>query len=180
MSSLSRRNTGQEFVDPPVSAYVAAYGLWFFTFLVGLLVAFAVRDLSQMAMLFTTWDRYAVHLFNQVGVVVLVVLLLVLLVTTEAYYRNGVPRGQLFLRFARVVGILALILAAAQALRLVLEVVAGSVNLISVLILAAVLMVYVWTRTVVQRRTQPATGAAQTRAQRLQARILIVAALAAG
>lgn len=180
MSSLSRRKTGQEFIDPPVSAYVAAYGLWLFTFLVGLLVAFVVRDLSQMAMLFTTWDRYAVHLVNQVGVVVLVVLLLVLLVTTEAYYRNGVPRGQLFLRFARAVGILALILAAAQALRLALEVVAGSVNLISVLILVAVLLVYGWTRTVVQRYTHPATGAAPTRAKRWQARVLIVASFAAG
>ncbi|MFO7634720.1 MAG: glycosyltransferase family 39 protein, partial [Caldilinea sp.] len=180
MSSLSQRNSGQEFVNPPVRAYIAAYGLWFFTFLVGLLVAFAVRDLYQMAMVFTTWDRYAVHVFNQVGVVVLVVLLLILLVVTEAYYRNGVPRGKVFARFARVIGILALILAAAQILRLTLEGIAGSVNLISVLILAVVLLVYVWARTVVQRRAQPAAAVTDAPGQLLQARVIVVAALIAG
>ncbi|MCB0133753.1 MAG: hypothetical protein KDD75_01420, partial [Caldilineaceae bacterium] len=94
MSSLSRPSTGQDLVNPPVRAYVAAYGLWFLTFLVGLVVAFAVRDVFQMAMVFTPLDRYGVHLFNQISVVVLVVLLLALVVVTEAYYRNGVPRRQ--------------------------------------------------------------------------------------
>jgi hypothetical protein len=130
------------------------YGLWFLTFLVGLLVAFAVRDLYQMAMVFTTWDRYAVHLFNQFGVVALVIALTVLVAASEAYYRHGVPRRTVFARFARVLGILALILAATQTLRLALEVVAGAVNLISVLILVVVLLVYAWTRTVLQRHVK--------------------------
>ena len=123
--------------------------MWFLTFLVGLMVAFAVRDVFQMAMVFTPLDRYAVHLFNQISVVVLVVLLLVLLVVTEAYYRNGVPRHQVAVRFARVMGILALILAAAQGVRLVLEVVAGSVNLLSVSDPGRCLAIYAGARAVV-------------------------------
>ncbi|GIK72349.1 MAG: hypothetical protein BroJett021_13370 [Chloroflexota bacterium] len=162
MSSLSRRNPGQEFAQPPVSAYILAYGLWLFTFLVGLLVAFAVRDLYQMAMVFTTWDRYAVHLFNQFGVVALVVALTALVVATEAYYRHGVPKRNVFTRFARVLGLLALILATTQTLRLALEVIAGAVNLISVLILIIVLLVYAWTRTVLQRDSVVSTGVQQS------------------
>ena len=178
MSSLSRRNPGQEFVQPPVSAYIAAYGLWFFTFLVGLLVAFVVRDLYQMAMVFTTLDRYAVHLFNQFGVVALVIALTVLVVATEAYYRHGVPRRAVFARFARVLGILALILAVAQTLRLALEVVAGAVNLISVLILVIVLIVYVWTRTVVQRRAVSSPSSAARQA--IMTRVVRAATLVGG
>ncbi|HAJ37162.1 MAG TPA: hypothetical protein DCL15_15930 [Chloroflexi bacterium] len=176
MSSLSRRNPGQEFAQPPVSAYILAYGLWFFTFLVGLLVAFAVRDLSQMAMLFTTWDRYVVHLVNQVSVVVLVVLLLILLVVTEAYYRAGVPRRQLWPRFARMLGLLALIIAVTQVARLALEVVAGAVNLISVLILVVALLVYGWGRAM-SARGQVATAAP---ARWLMVRGVVVATLLAG
>ena len=178
MSSLSRRNAGQGLVKPPVRAYVAAYGLWSLTFLVGLIVAFALRDVFQMAMVFTTLDRYAVHLFNQSSVVLLVVLLLVLLVVTEAYYRNGVPHRQLGRRFARVAGLLALVLAGVQGVRLVLEINAGAINLLSVLILVATLLVYGGARVVVQRSTQgPAAG---MRSRALTGRIAIAAALVAG
>ncbi len=178
MSSLSRRSSGQELVNPPVRAYVAAYGLWALTFLVGLVVAFAVRDVFQMAMVFTPLDRYGVHLFNQISVVVLVVLLLALVVVTEAYYRNGVPRRQVGVRFARVIGILALILAVAQGVRLALEVVAGSVNLLSVLILAVSLGIYGGAREVAKRQAQPADASIARRG--LMSRVLIGALLATG
>jgi len=151
--------------------------LWFFTFLVGLLVAFAVRDLYQMAMVFTTWDRYVVHLFNQFGVVALVIALTVLVVATEAYYRNGVPRQQLWPRFARTIGLLALIVAVAQTARLALEVVAGAVNLISVLILAVMLLVYGWTRTAAGR---PGSATADAPASWLTGRVVVAAILLAG
>ena len=177
MSSLSRRSSGHELVNPPVRAYVAAYGLWSLTFLVGLVVAFALRDVLQMAMVFTTLDRYAVHLFNQISVVVLVVLLLVLLVSTEAYYRSGVARRQVGVRFARVMGILALILAAVQSVRLLLEVSAGAVNLLSVLILVVILLVYAGARAGVRRSTQ---ASAATRSSSLAQRVVIVATLVAG
>jgi hypothetical protein len=143
---LSGSRAGEDFVNPPVSSYLGAYGLWLVTFFVGLLVAYFVRDVYQMAMVFTTFDRYAVHLFGQFSVVILVLLLLILLVSTEAYYRHGVPRHQVGARFARVMAILALVLAAAQGFRLVLEVLAGAVNLISVLIFAAALLVYALAR----------------------------------
>ncbi|MCB0055566.1 MAG: hypothetical protein M9936_18885 [Caldilinea sp.] len=178
MSSLSRPSTGQDLVNPPVRAYVAAYGLWFLTFLVGLVVAFAVRDVFQMAMVFTPLDRYGVHLFNQISVVVLVVLLLALVVVTEAYYRNGVPRRQVGVRFARVIGILALILAVAQGVRLALEVVAGSVNLLSVLILAVSLGIYGGAREVVKRQAQPADASSARR--EVMSGALVGALLAAG
>lgn len=178
MSSLSRRSSGQELVNPPVRAYVAAYGLWSLTFLVGLVVAFAVRDVFQMAMVFTPLDRYAVHLFNQISVVVIVVLLLALLVVTEAYYRNGVPRRQVAVRFARVMGILALILAAAQAVRLVLEVFAGSVNLLSVLILAGAIAIYGGARAVVGRSQRTAT--AEAAQSGVSARVVVGGLLVAG
>ena len=178
MSSLPRRSAGQELVNPPVRAYIGAYGLWFLTFLVGLLVAFAVRDVFQMAMVFTPLDRYAVHLFNQISVVVLVVLLLVLVVVTEAYYRNGVPRHQVGVRFARVMGILALILAAAQSVRLVLEVIVGSVNLLSVLILVVTLLVYTGARAVVTQQARPTTEG--TARQAIAGRLVVVATLVAG
>lgn len=157
--------------------YLAVYGLWLFTFLVGLVVAFVLRDVVQMAMLFTTWDRYVVHLVNQVSVVVLVVLLLVLLVATEAYYRNGAPRRQVWSRFARVISLLALILAATQSVRLALEIVAGAVNLISVLILVIALLVYGWARAVAVRRE---TTAIDAPARRLSARVAVAATLLAG
>mgnify|MGYP005845734985 CR=1 FL=1 len=176
MSSLSRRNPGQEFA-PPVSAYILAYALWFFTCLVGLLVAFAVRDLYQMAMVFTTLDRYAVHLFNQFGVVALVVALTVLVVATEAYYRHGVPRRAVFMRFVRVLGILALLMVATQALRLALEVIAGAVNLRSVLILLIVLLVYTWTRVVLQRH---ATSPPDAQRRAFLTRVIRVAILVGG
>ncbi len=159
MSRLSGPRAGQEFVHQPASAYIGAYGLWMVTFLVGLLVAYLVRDVYQMAMVFTAWDRYLVHLLGQFSVVVLVILLLILLVSTEAYYRNGVPRRQTGARFARVMGILALVVAAAQGFRLVLEVVAGSVNLISVLVLGAALLVYAGARGVGPRPAGKASAA---------------------
>lgn len=179
MSSLSRRNSGQEFAQPPVSAYILAYGLWFFTFLVGLLVAFAVRDLYQMAMVFTTWDRYAVHLFNQFGVVALAVALIALVVASEAYYRHGVPKRNVFTRFARVLGLLALILTSVQTLRLALEVIAGAVNLISVLILVVVLLVYAWTRTILHRHSSSSSNVQRqtTLTQAARAATLIGAAV---
>ena len=188
MSRLSRSSAGQEFVNPPVRSYLGAYGLWFFTFLVSLLVAYVVRDVYQMAVVFTTWDRYAVHLFSQISVVILVVLLLILLVATEAYYRNGVQRQQVWVRFARVLSILALVLAGAQAFRLALEVLAGSVNLISVLILVTALLVYAGVRGVVQRggrraKAGPDTSAntgADTSRQRLWERVAAAAILIGG
>lgn len=175
MSSLSQRNQRQPLVNPPVHVYLAVYGLWFFTFLVGLVVAFVLRDVVQMAMLFTTWDRYVVHLVNQVSVVALVVLLLVLLVASEAYYRNGAPRRQVWSRFARVISLLALILAVTQSVRLALEIVAGAVNLISVLILIIALLVYGWGRAVWR-----GTTAVDAPARGLSARVVVAATLLAG
>ena len=98
--SVSRPSTGQDRSTHPVRAYVAAHGLWFLTFLVGLVVAFAVRDVFQMAMVFTPLDRYGVHLFNQISVVVLVVLLL----APARRHRSVLPqwrRRQVGVRFAR-------------------------------------------------------------------------------
>ncbi len=177
VSSLSQRNSGHGLAQPPVRTYILAYSLWLFTFLFGLLAAFALRDLSQMAMLFTTWDRYVVHLVNQLSVVVLVLLLLILLVVTEAYYRHGVPRRQLRPRFARMIGLLALILVVAQSARLALEFVAGAVNLFSVLMLVGVLSVYGWARRVAGQRRTAATDAP---ASRLTGRVVAVTVLLAG
>lgn len=183
MSRLSEHKAGQELVHPPAGAYVGAYALWLFTFLVGLLVAYLVRDVYQMAVVFTSWDRYVVHLLGQFSVVVLVILLLILLVSTEAYYRNGVPRRQVGARFARVMGILALVLAAAQGFRLVLEVAAGSVNLVSVLIFAAALLVYAGARSAAPRPAGKAgaadAGAAASR-RRLWERLATGAVLLGG
>ena len=186
MSRLSGSRAGREIVNPPVSSYLGAYGLWLVTFLAGLLVAYLVRDVYQMGVVFTTWDRYVVHLFGQISVVILVVLLLILLVTTEAYYRHGVPHRQVGARFARVMGILALILAAAQGFRLVLEAVAGSVNLVSVLIFGLALLVYAGAASVTGRaeRTRKAQGAAETAQdasrQRLWAWVATAAILLSG
>ena len=186
MSRLSGSRAGQEIVNPPASAYLGAYGLWLVTFLAGLLVAYLVRDVYQMAVVFTPWDRYVVHLFGQISVVILVVLLLILLVATEAYYRNGVPRRQVGIRFARVMGILALVLAAAQGFRLLLEIVARSVNLVSVLIFAIALLIYAGTASVTggAARSTQARGAQETAQdssrQGLWARVAAAAVLLGG
>ena len=178
VASPSQPKTGRASANPPVHAYLAAYGLWFFTFLLGLLVAVAVRDLYQLAMFFTALDRYAVHVANQIGAVVLVLLVLVLTVTTEAYYRNGVPRQQILRRFGRVVAVLALVLVGAQALRLALEVVAGSVNLISVLLFVVVLLIYWIARSAAQVR--PAVPAKTHSSRWAVSGPLMIVVLAAG
>ena len=131
-----------------------------------LLVAYLVRDVYQMAVVFTTWDRYVVHLFGQISVVILVVLLLILLVATEAYYRHGVPRHQVWVRFARVMGILALVMATAQGFRLALEVIAGSVNLVSVLIFVSALLVYAGAAGVTGRAARATAGPERAQRQR--------------
>ena len=140
MSTLSPRRPDS--TSPPIYAYLLAYGLCLLLFAAGVGLAFLLRDLLQMAMLFTPWDRYVVHVANQASVVLLVVLLVALLVLSEAWLRNGVRRRQLLPRFARILGTLALILAAAQLLRLGLELLAGSLNLFSLLALAAGLLLY--------------------------------------
>ena len=164
MSRLPGSSARQELGNPPISSYLGAYALWLVTFIAGLLVAYLVRDVYQMAVVFTSWDRYVVHLFGQFSVVILVVLLLILLVTTEAYYRHGASRHQVGVRFARVMGILALILAAAQGFRLLLEMVAGSVNLVSVLVFGLALLVYAGAASVTGRaaRTTKPRAAPET------------------
>lgn len=180
MSNLSQHNAGQRFVHPSWRVYLLAYALWLLTFLLGLVVAFFARDLSQMAMLFTPWDRYLVHLVNQVSVVVLVILLVILVVVTEAYYRNGVAQRELWIRFARVLGALALILAAVQTFRLVLELSVGAVNLITFLLLVFALLTSGWTRAIVQPHPRSETAQAVLSAQRIHSRLLIAATLTVG
>lgn len=132
-----------------------------------------------MAMLFTPWDRYLVHLVNQASVVVLVVLLVTLVVFTEAYYRNGALQRELYTRFARVLRVLALILATAQILRLALEAAVGAVNLNTVLIFAIALWIYGGIRTMM-RRHPCCNGAQAASSQRIYSALLITATLTAG
>jgi hypothetical protein len=179
VSNLSQRSARQRLVHPSWRAYVLAYVLWFLTFLLGLIIAFFVRDLSQMAMLFTPWDRYLVHLVNQASVVVLVVLLVMLVVFTEAYYRNGALQRELCTRFARVLGVLALILATAQILRFALEAAVGAVNLNTILILAIALWMYGGMR-VMMRRHPYSNGAQAASSQRIYSGLFIAATLTAG
>lgn len=169
MSTLSQRSPGS--TPPPIYAYLLAYGLCLVIFVAGVGLAFLLRDLLQMAMLFTPWDRYLVHVVNQASVVLLVVLLVALLVLSEAWLRGGVRRRQLLPRFAHILGLLALILAAAQLLRLGLELLAGSLNLFSLLALAAGLLLYSGSRAV-----QPGARTAST----YQSALLVAAALLAG
>ena len=169
MSNLSQRSLGS--TPPPLYAYLLAYGLCLVIFAAGVGLAFLLRDLLQMAMLFTPWDRYLVHVVNQASVVLLVVLLVALLVLSEAWLRGGVRRRQLLPRFARILGLLALILAAAQLLRLGLELLAGSLNLFSLLALAAGLLLYSSSRAV-----QPGARSSST----YQRALLVAAALLAG
>ena len=135
---LSRSEQRPVKANPSLRDYIAAYVLWFLTIAVSLLVALAIRDLYQMAMVLTTWHRYTVHAVNQFATLGLILLLVGVVVAVEGYYRHGVQKGQLTYRFWRVLAVLSAVLAVTQGLRLVLEAIASSVNLISVLIFAVV------------------------------------------
>ena len=122
-----------------MAGYVTAYLLWFFTIAASLLVALAMRDLYQMAMVLTTWHRYTVHAINLFATLGLLLALVVIVVAVEGYFRYGAQKGQLTYRFWRVFAIVSVTLAVVQGLRLVLETVASNVNPISVLVFVVVL-----------------------------------------
>lgn len=119
--------------QPSLAGYGAVYALWFLIIGASLLVALAIRDLYQMAMVLTTWHRYTVHAINQFATLGLILALVVVVVAVEGYYRNGLKKGQLTYRFWRVFTVMSAILAAVLGLRIALEAVAYNVNPTSVL-----------------------------------------------
>ena len=136
MPNLSRSEPRPGKATPSLRDYIAAYVLWFLTSAISLLVALAIRDLIQMAMVLTTWDRYAVHAINQFSTIALILVLVAVVAGVEGYYRHGVTKGQLRYRFWRVATVLCVVFAATFGLRLVLEAIASFVNLITVLLFA--------------------------------------------
>lgn len=136
MPNLSRSEQRPVKATPSLRDYIATYVLWFFTIAVSLLLALAIRDLIQMAMVMTTWHRYTVHAVNQFSTIALILVLVAVVAGVEGYYRHGVKKGQLRYRFWRVATVLCVVFAVTFALRLVLEAIASSVNLKSALVFA--------------------------------------------
>lgn len=97
------------------------------------LVAFLARDLYQMAMVLTSWHRYTVHFVNQALTLAILLSLLAAVILLEAYFRHGVEKGNLAGRVWRAASGIFIALAVIEGLRLLIEISAGAVNLVSVL-----------------------------------------------
>jgi hypothetical protein len=102
--------------------------------LASLLIMLAGRDLYQMALVVTSWNRYTVHAINQILTVVLAFPVVIAIIALESYFRQGANKGILVERVWRAASVFLAVLAVIHGLRLVIEVVLGAVNLITLLL----------------------------------------------
>lgn len=79
--------------------YVIAYALWAVSVALAIVTLLAWRSSAMIALGVTQWDRYLEHALNQFGFLFLAIFGLVVIVFTEYYYRTGVEKERLYLRF---------------------------------------------------------------------------------
>lgn len=81
------------------SRYVLAYLLWAISVAVAVTALLSSRTSLIIAFGVTQWDRYVEHAINQFGFLFLAIFGLAIIVFTEHFYRTGVEKGRLFMRF---------------------------------------------------------------------------------
>ena len=81
------------------SRYVLAYLLWAVSVAVAVTALLSARTSLIIAFGVTQWDRYVEHAINQFGFLFLAIFGLAIIVFTEHFYRTGVEKGRLFMRF---------------------------------------------------------------------------------
>lgn len=128
------RADSKNLTPPSVLTFGLAYVWWFVLIAASTVAAFFARDLYQMAMVLTPWNRYVVHFVNQAMTLALILSLLAVVIVLEAYLRHGAERGDLVVRVWRVASTILVALALIFGLRLLVETIAGAVNMTSVLI----------------------------------------------
>jgi hypothetical protein len=127
------RADSKNLTPPSALSYGIAYLWWAVMIAASTLVAFLARDLYQMAMVLTSWHRYTVHFVNQALTLAILLSLLAAVILLEAYFRHGVEKGNLAGRVWRAASGIFIALAVIEGLRLLIEISAGAVNLVSVL-----------------------------------------------
>lgn len=123
--------------SPTPLTYVVAYTWWFIFACVSVVIMLAARDLYQMALVLSSWDRYVVHAINQFLTVFLAFPVVIAVIVLESYFRNGANRGILAARVWRAASVFLAAMAVIHGLRLVIEVTLGGVNLVTLLLFAA-------------------------------------------
>jgi len=81
------------------SRYVLAYLLWAISVAAAITVLLSARSSLIIGFGVTKWDRYVEHAINQFGFLFLAIFGLAIIVFTEHFYRTGVEKGRLFMRF---------------------------------------------------------------------------------
>ena len=76
-----------------------AYLLWAVSVAVAVTALLSARTSLIIAFGVTQWDRYVEHAINQFGFLFLAIFGLAIIVFTEHFYRTGVEKGRLFMRF---------------------------------------------------------------------------------
>ena len=81
------------------SRYVLAYLLWAVSVAVAVTALLSARTALINVFGVTQWDRYVEFAINQFSFLFLAIFGLAIIVFTEHFYRTGVEKGRLFMRF---------------------------------------------------------------------------------
>ena len=101
------------------SRYVLAYLLWAVSVVLAIMALLTWRSSAMIILGITPWDRYLEHTLNQFGFLFLAIFGLCVIVFTEYYYRTGVEKNRLFVRFFGVTFVELLFILAAHLARAV-------------------------------------------------------------
>lgn len=101
------------------SRYVLAYLLWAVSVALAIMALLTWRSSAMIILGVTPWNRYVEHALNQFGFLFLAIVGLCVIVFAEHYYRTGVEKWRLFMRFFGVTFTELLFIAAAHLARLI-------------------------------------------------------------
>jgi hypothetical protein len=139
--------------------YVLAYLLWAISVVMAVVDLLVLRSTAMIVLGMTSWNRYVEHAINQFSFLFMAIAGLGVIVFTEHFYRTGVEKNRLVVRFLRVTLIGLVIFSLAHLIRLIGEIVLGFFSyttlLLAVVELAACIIVYYLYRLARQRTNQP-------------------------
>lgn len=131
-------------------SYGAAYALWLVTIAGAIVLGMSVRTTYQLALSQIGWDRYSVSAIERFATVFLALALVILFIYTEHFYRTGVAKQRLWLRFSRLISIGLQLFAVIQGLRVVLEWSSGFFSWFTFLLFVAATTAMILMRAVVR------------------------------
>jgi len=88
-----------------ILSYLLCYLLWVINGALGLLGILIARSVLAKAYIRLRLNPWALGAVDKWGFLLLGLVWLIFVVACEGYYREGVPRGKLWPRFARVTGV---------------------------------------------------------------------------